>query len=198
MRVVLLNGPPRCGKDTIGEMLYCDLPSAVLCKFAQPIADYLRDVHGIDMRTVEKDEPHDALCGRTPREVAIAYSERMCKPLFGEAYFGDLLALEVESQAAQNDGLVAIVTDSGFRTEAQALARKVGPQNVLLVRVSRHGTDFAGDSRSYWPRVRGMREVKFANDGSDLGDLRLKVRRELLPLVASSSRRRHVAHDESW
>ena len=190
MRVVLLNGPPRSGKDTIGEMLYCDLPSAGLFKFSQPIIDYMRDVHGIDMRTVEKDEPHDALCGRTPREVAIAYSERMCKPLFGEAYFGDLLAREVESQAAQNDGLVAIVTDSGFRVEAQALARKVGPQNVLLVRVSRHGTDFAGDSRSYWPRVRGMREVKFANDGGDLGDLHLKVRRELLPLVATAARRR--------
>lgn len=196
MKVVLLNGPPRCGKDTIGEMLYCDLPAAALFKFAQPIADYMRDVHGIDMRTVQKDEPHDDLQGRTPREVAIAYSERLCKPLFGDAYFGDLLARDVERQAAQCEGMVAIVTDSGFRIEAAALARRVGPQNCLLVRLSRHGTDFAGDSRSYWPRVRGMRETQFANDVDDLEDLHLKVRRELLPLVApSSSRRRHVANN---
>lgn len=195
MKVVLLNGPPSSGKDTVGEMLYCDLPAAAIFKFAQPIIDYMRDVHGIDMRTVEKDQPHDDLHGRTPREVAIAYSERMCKPLFGDAYFGDLLALDVERQAAQADGLVAIVTDSGFRAEAAALARRVGPQNCLLVRLSRHGTDFSGDSRSYWPRLRGMREVQFANDVDDLGDLHLKVRRELLPLVASSSRTRHVAND---
>ena len=89
MKILLLCGPPRCGKDTIGGMLQTLLPGLpMLMKFAQPIIEFMLRNYGINMALVEKDVPHPRLHGRTPRQVAIAYSERFCKPLFGIDYFG--------------------------------------------------------------------------------------------------------------
>lgn len=153
MRVVLLQGPPRAGKDTAGEMLARGGSGELLLKFAAPIARYLRTMHDIHINGIhagQKDQPMDVLRGRTPREVAIAYSEQLCKPLFGKDYFGRVAALTVAQAKASNSARVAVFTDSGFADEAEPVAELVGPKNMLAVRLQRAGTSFDNDSRSFW------------------------------------------------
>lgn len=183
-KAVLLNGPPRCGKDTIGEMLYgllCQqgqIPIR-LCKFAWPIIDYMWEAHRVDMLTANKDLVHPKLHGRTPREVAIAYSEKFCKPLFGQGFFGKQAA---EALSGVGKGGIAFFTDSGFASEAEVLVDALGQGNVLQVRIARPGCDFRIDSRSYWSSPR-IGHIDFENAGHSLVDLRKSVEETLLPQI---------------
>lgn len=172
MRAILLNGPPRSGKDTIGEMLvkHLPVPSIDLMKFADPIRWFLRETFGVDIERDGKDQPHPKLHGKTPRQAAIQYSEGFCKPLFGVGYFG-----EVAKRMLRRD--VTVFTDSGFRHEAEVL-----PVPCLQVLIYRNGHNFVGDSRSYWHSDR-IGHIEFANDAKNLQELEDKVRADLVPEI---------------
>lgn len=178
MKVLLLNGPPSSGKDTIGEMLWGMLPHASLAKFAKPIVDFMMLNYSINMAVVAKDLPHPALNGRTPREVAIAYSERFCKPTFGVDYFGQKALAhlrELEEWRQQS----AIFTDSGFVVEVEPL---IGKHDLLQVRLARPGRSYVGDSRSTWSHP-GIPFLEFDNDSPTTKDLDIKLRADLLPEI---------------
>lgn len=188
-KAVLLNGPPRCGKDTIGEMLGGmvreaipaeGINSLVVGKFAWPIVSYMWDTHRVNMHEVNKDLVHPHLHGRTPREVAIAYSEKLCKPLFGQDYFGKRFMQILDDALLRPK--VCVLTDSGFASEAEVLVNALGQGNVLQVRIARPGCDFRIDSRSYWSSPR-IGHVDFVNAGHSLVDLRKSVEEELLPQI---------------
>ena len=193
-KILLLNGPPRSGKDTAGEELAEIMArsgvNARVFKFAHAlkIATHgtffgLLGVLGRDRELAcdpaafeeEKDEPSEIFFGKTPREAYIAVSELLCKPLYGKEFFGEVLARQI-SDGAQTEGEpyldVAIVTDSGFASEARPLIRKFGKENVGLIRISRDGCSFDGDSRSsiFLPEL-GDRQADVENDSSayDLG-----------------------------
>lgn len=184
MKIILLNGPPRAGKDSIGSMLEMGINRSCRFKFAQPIISYMLEVFGIHMETVPKDLPHPALHGRTPREVAIAYSERLCKPLFGQDYFGREAVAAVKQAKINCSTDVAIFTDSGFSVESQPLASTFGADNLLLIRVHRLGKNFDDDSRSFWqPFHPLMRELDFENDQKTLRELTTKVQADLIPEI---------------
>lgn len=181
MKALLLNGPPRSGKDTIGGMLWGQLPRSHLHKFAAPIVSFMLREFGIDMSRVSKDNPHTSLRGRTPREVAIRYSEGFIKPLFGQNWFGEMALEEMRSLAVQGQELV-IFTDSGFLHEAVPLLRSLGSTNVLQVRLTRPGATYQGDSRSTWDHPE-IGHVDFDNDSRCLEDLKIKVAADLLPEI---------------
>lgn len=183
MKVLLLNGPPRSGKDTIGRTLWDLIPRLVNMKFAEPIVQFMFQAYSIRMEQTEKDLPHAALNGRTPREVAIAYSERFCKPLYGQDYFGHCAVRSIE-QMEKIAMQVCCFTDSGFTHEAGPVVARFGGGNVLQIRVSRPGRNFQGDSRSYWElRSPTISSIEFENDGPDLTSLHTKVRSDLLPEI---------------
>lgn len=173
MPVILLNGPPRSGKDTIGKMLKSDLPRPVLRKFADEIRWFMESCFNVYMDTVEKDEPHPALFGRTPREVAIAYSEKFCKPLFGVDYFGK------ESLHGLHSGEWYVFTDSGFSHEAAVIAER---HPCLQVRLYREGKTFQGDSRSWWEHPK-IGHIDFHNNFPDLASLAEAVKTDLAPEI---------------
>jgi hypothetical protein len=135
------------------------------------------------MEQVEKDLPHPALNGRTPREVAIAYSEKFCKPLYGQDYFGHCAVRAIE-QMSRIQMAVCCFTDSGFAHEAGPVASHVGAKNVLQIRIHRPGRNFQGDSRSYWElRSPIISAIDFDNDCPDLTALHTKVESDLLPEI---------------
>jgi hypothetical protein len=183
MKVVLLNGPPRAGKDAIGSMLEMGIDRSRRFKFAEPITRYLFDEFDIHMEHVQKDVPHERLFGRTPREVAIAYSERMCKPLFGQDYFGKEAIGRIEAARVECLTQVAIFTDSGFVSEVLPLVERFKAENILVVRVHRLGKNFDGDSRSFWQPPVGVKELDFDNDQKSLRELTTKVQSDLIPEI---------------
>lgn len=153
-KIILVNGPPRAGKDTAYEAY----PDGVRCKFAQAVKEGTHAAFGLDPKVYNmdyfestKEVPNSLFFGKTPREAYIAYSEMFMKPFTGDPQvFGKLLVRWIEDWVDQWGGSGPfIVTDSGFREEAEAVIDAFGAENVKLVRVHRECCDFDGDSRSY-------------------------------------------------
>lgn len=155
--IILFNGPPGSGKDTLANALIDRLHSshidACLEKFARPLKDCVPAFYGISVEefkhmdsSVElKAQPQDCFLGKTCREVQIAFSEDYAKPLHGKNFFGLLLAERIKKLGEQ----VVCVSDSGFSEEAETIIEEFGKENVMLVNIIRDGTTFEGDSRGY-------------------------------------------------
>jgi hypothetical protein len=103
-----------------------------------------------------KEVPAAAFGGLSPRQALIHVAEDILKPRHGSDYFARITA------AAIGPGL-SVVSDCGFQDDVDAMERRVGPQNVLLIRLHRRGRTYAGDSRSY---VTATNAVDIANDAS--------------------------------
>lgn len=157
-KILLLNGPPGCGKDTIGEMLLFQYSNeaAPIQKFAAPIKDFFRREYCNDdydlfewyERRENKDRPHEALMGKTPREIQIAYSELYAKPFHREDVWGRKLSVSAKRLFEEGFKLI-IVTDLGFSTEFRYLTNEFGAKNIGLLKIFREGKDFSNDSRGF-------------------------------------------------
>jgi hypothetical protein len=164
MKIVFLNGPPGCGKDTAAEALFKQMPCQLL-KFAAPIKRMVCGALGETLEWLEKnkDRPDPRLNGETPRQFLIALSEDLIKPRYGDRFFGNCMVGELDKRDAS--GGIVLITDSGFMSEAIPVVTGYGITNCLKVEIYREGTDFMKDSRSYW-QMPGLRTVKLFNDGT--------------------------------
>lgn len=149
-KIILLNGAPNCGKDTIANLCYQELGTTTL-SFKTPMFDIARAILGaIDYNEFikayndrdTKEAPMQILNGRSPRQFMIWISEDVIKPEFGNAYFGDRLA----RSAMYTE--ISVVSDCGFWSEVKPLI-DCDKLDVHLVRLHRTGCSFAGDSRSH-------------------------------------------------
>lgn len=156
MKIFLLNGPPRSGKDTATKFMSQEY-GGVEVKFATPLKKAAAAIYlnGDDERfatefdTAEmKDIPSDQFFGKTPREVQIAISEQFLKLFHDTKVFGQILGNHIEHLKEKGHELF-FVSDSGFRDEAQVLADRFGKNSVVLIKIHREGFDYKGDSRSY-------------------------------------------------
>lgn len=183
-KIILVNGPPRAGKDTAQEAVQ----DSVRCKFAQAVKEGTHAAFGLDPKQYPmdyfeavKDEPNVLFFGKTPREAYISYSEMFMKPFTGDKQvFGKLLVRWIETIVEEWDKnnlptLPFIVTDSGFRPEAVALVEAFGAENIKLIRVFREGCNFDNDSRSYIHLADlGVEEEDVVND--DIGDYKHEIK----------------------
>lgn len=171
MRIVFLNGPPGCGKDTAVSHLTPYLTFTHL-KFAAPIKRMVCGLLNEDMRWLEenKDAPHRTLGLNsdtaliqqdTPRKLLIALSEELLKKRYGENFFGRVMVNEISKSMNK----LVLISDSGFRTEAEPVIKKFGGPNCLQLLIRREGKDFRDDSRSYW-RAPGCVQRDIINDDS--------------------------------
>lgn len=151
-RIIILNGPPNCGKDTIGEMLIQQTDAAttqfkeVLYKETAKYFDVnVNWLIGVATSREHKDKTqYRRLDYKTPREALIYVSERICKPKHGNDYFGKIAATNVEFVFGLGIP-TCIFTDGGFGEEVIPLL-SVAP--VIIVQLHGRGT-FDGDSRKY-------------------------------------------------
>lgn len=148
--IIILNGPPGVGKDTLAMELEKLLGIANI-SFKKPMWDIAEAVLGPERFEMfcdlyhdreTKDTPQEALGGKSPRGFFIHISESFIKPLLGEEYFGDRL-LELYCELAG----VGVVSDGGFPRELFPFCRAL--VDVQVVRLHREGYDFSNDSRNY-------------------------------------------------
>lgn len=152
--VVFLNGPPQCGKDTLGEHIVQTCPGFRLVKFAESLKVRTHALYGRpdlphDAFEKCKDEPNEIFLGLTPRRAYIRVSEGYLKPTHGEDVFGTFLLQKI---AKEDSGARAfVISDSGFVPEAQCLLRHFNGDNCILVRIHAEGRgcSFKNDSRGY-------------------------------------------------
>jgi hypothetical protein len=199
MKIVFLNGPPGCGKDTVVQHLVQYLQFTHL-KFAAPIKRMVCGLLNEDTKWLEqeKDVPHRTLRRSdgaaiasidTPRQLLIALSEDLLKQRYGSDFFGLVMNNEI-SKAAQK---LIIISDSGFLDEAYPVVRKWGIGNCMHVRMYRPGCNFTKDSRNYWyiPDL-ATREV---HNNDSIHDLTMTV---LYAIIRQWSMREALLKEPQW
>lgn len=151
-KVVFLNGPARSGKDTAAKLLIEEfgcrhykisqpLKTALGAFFSLSASDYARLFEGPD-----KDKAAPELYGDVPRQALISLSEEWAKRRYDNSVFGRLAVRHLRSPS---DTPFTVISDSGFRTEAEVLVKWLGAKNCLLIQLSREGAIYDGDSRGY-------------------------------------------------
>lgn len=160
-RFILLNGPPRSGKDTAAaalrgrgsNKLLGPSGHTVVVRFSAPckaafcglVGTYCDTVGNIIGYEDRKDEVVPSL-GVSCRQFQIDFSEKFMKPLYGPDIFGRLLVARVRPLLASGVRTV-IVPDAGFQEEVAVVEDAFGPQSITLIRIARDGTKW--DSRGY-------------------------------------------------
>lgn len=150
-KVVIFNGPPGSGKDTLAAMLY-QMYGTGWRSFKEPLNEIAMAMSGASWAVWNewtsrelKELPRVELGGLSPRHFLIKISEEWTKPLFGGSHFGKIAA----RNAARTDSDVVVFSDGGFDDEILPLIDKFGADNVIVVRLHREGFTFEGDSRDY-------------------------------------------------
>lgn len=186
--IVLLNGPPRCGKDTGGRYLNEITPRSRVMKFAGTLKRSTHMDFGLPYELPDdafekvKDQPHPAFFGQTPRQAYIDKSEKRQKPFLGNDIYGRVM-LRRMWRAYQQGIRVFYMTDSGFAPEAVPVIEHIGAENHLLIRIhaEERGCSFANDSRSYI-KLPGVPSYDVDNNG-EIDDYLAQLRHYVLPFV---------------
>jgi len=163
--LILLNGPPRSGKDEGAAYLYSKY-NAHWFRMSQPIKDGLRAMFSMTEQQykeceAKKDTKMEYLFDLSFREAQIAFSEVFAKEVFGITVFGHLAARKVAKSVSR----LFVCSDSGFAQEAHPFVQLVGAKNVLVLRLHRRGCNFDRDSRSYI-NIEGATNLDLENNGS--------------------------------
>lgn len=150
VKVVLFNGPPRSGKDSAVKHLCYKYDQFVQLEFKRKLNKLVMEIYDISEKELvelskdeNKDKPSSLLGGISLRTAQKFVSEVVIKPNYGKDYFGK------SSTRKLVPGKVNLFSDSGFSSEVDVLKEIVGPDNILIVRITRDGYDFSNDSRNY-------------------------------------------------
>lgn len=152
-KVIILNGPAGCGKDTIAGIM-SDIAALEVHSFKKPMFDIAAVMLGPVkfakfMRLYNdrdtKEMPCDLLGQMSPREFFIHISESFVKPILGKEQFGELAANGVHNATSH-----VVFSDGGFPDEVRSLVvDERADYHVYVVRLHREGFTFEGDSRRY-------------------------------------------------
>lgn len=183
MKILLINGPPRSGKDALGIEVCRRVFRAASGwhaqrrKFATALKEMTHRLYDItddydigghveqDAFEDSKDQPSADFRGITPRQAYIGVSELLMKKLHGPRVFGEILRDNLKHH--KTNKVLAVVTDSGFVEEAQVMVEEFGRECVYLLHIHREGATFSGDSRGYVDLDLPMEnKLRVKNDGT--------------------------------
>lgn len=170
IRYVILNGPPGAGKTSISVELVRALRSAlgdptvvVFDSFAAPIKHFIAAALSEKYQNMDKERPRPELSGYSVRQGLIKLAEEHCKPVYGDDIFGKWLVHRTLKYPNKRPEFV-VIDDGGFPGEITAVP------NRFVVRVTREGRDFSGDSRGFY----SPHDWQIVNSGS-FADMWIKV-----------------------
>lgn len=151
-KVIILNCPPRSGKDTIADLYVARHKNCTKKSFKDRLFQIAFLVSNVSQQEwferyeTMKDVPWDRLGGLSQRNYLIKISEDWVKPVHGQEYFGQKL---LEDVIEDNDHDTFIIPDGGFEDEVKPLANYIDNNNILILQWSRKGSSFDNDSRDW-------------------------------------------------
>ena len=168
VKVIILNGPPQCGKDTIGKALVKSLDKAVQGEFKGLLLKILKQTLNLSDETFDmlysnrelKDVKQPFFNGKSIRDMMISISEDFIKPMLGQDYIGKYELTKIK----RGDASCIIYTDGGFYDEIKPLLDDDSIE-LHVIQIHRTGCSFSGDSRG-WLVIPGMRNHCITNNDS--------------------------------
>lgn len=163
-KLLILNGPPNSGKDTLADLLVKREGFNKL-QFKDSLFNILASTLGMTTEEFlanhysreDKENPIFKLVHNgdlmSPRQALIHMSENVIKKEFGENIFGINVAKRLK------DGW-NVTSDGGFVEELEAIIDEIGHSNVIVVRIHRDDCSFENDSRKY---LHSSMSMKFKN-----------------------------------
>jgi len=153
IKILVLNGPPGCGKDTLALHIVKEFPQAEHIKFANELKAMTHRLYNSPLlhpNSFEdcKDAPNDIFYGLTPRQAYINVSEIYIKPIHGQRFFGEVLAREIKTKEKEGKSLF-VISDGGFIQELIPLTQITYQSDINIVKIYRDGCNYKGDSRNY-------------------------------------------------
>lgn len=189
MRAILLNGPPRSGKDSAATALFQNVSSLENWYFFHEKMSFPNKAAFAGMMHVSFDEEDFNVdyyedhkeeivfeLDISFRQFQIDFSESFMKPKYGIDIFGRLLLGRIFRNCNKdNEADVFVISDCGFQAEVNTLIKSGVFRDVLLIRCHRPGFDFSSDSRSYVSaNGYNIAQLDATNDGS-LSDWQGKI-----------------------
>lgn len=170
MYVVMFNGPPKCGKDSIATAMATlldqesDTP-VLIDHYIRPLREAAMSLAGYDPKDFAlynriKDEPQPLLQNDSIRTFMIYLSERAMKYKYGKDFWGRKLIMD-RGLSPSNPG-ICLIPDLGFIDEGCRVMQTVTAENTLIVRVSRKDVGWKNDSRGYVNL--GCKTIELNND----------------------------------
>jgi len=146
--IILLNGPPRSGKDTVAKMMINATASMREYKMSMPLKKTIAVLYGLSSehhKLIEehKDESTTLLFGETYRNIQIAISESLMKPIHGPDVLGHLAVKHMRQVMSKH----IVISDTGFLEEVKPLIKEYGLDNICAVQLKRPDHSYDGDSR---------------------------------------------------
>lgn len=198
-KIIILNGPPESGKDTLANFIVnANYRDFVTTKFAYPLKRACKEAYGVSdnlFNAIEsnhemKNRKMDIFFGKSWREVNIDMSEKFFKKQHGKDVFGKILVNRIMD--LDIDNITVVLSDGGFNEEVVPLIEKFGSDNVFLVKLFRKGKDFENDSRKYIDgeklgietfELHNKHIPAFCNDGAALASM---LSKGVIPSVRSN------------
>lgn len=175
-KIVVLNCPPRSGKDTIANE-FVKQDGFVMQSFKSKLIEIALLISNVSKEEWDaryennKDEPWERLGGLSQRQYLIKISEEWVKPVHGKTYFGDIIAENSDSYE------ISILPDGGFEEEVRPLYEKYYTK-LLIVQWSRKGCNFDNDSRNWitgYPNV----TMRVRDNNSSIEDQYMAVKKAI-------------------
>lgn len=174
-QILILNGPPSSGKDTLADAL-CEAFGWQKVEFKAALRQDVCEVFNTNLGVLRihetrKEIPTEAFLHpetKEPmslRQALIYTSEQVIKPKFGAQVYGQRL---LETLLA-SDADMFVCSDGGFESELIPLAQ--AGIKLRIMRIDRPGYTFAQDSRSY---IRDEFVLALSEDGVDIAMMDFK------------------------
>lgn len=167
--ILILNGPPSCGKDTLADAIV-EAFGWTKVEFKAALRTDTAALFNVSPQTLrnletKKEIPTDKLLHPKTgeqlslRQALIYTSEEVIKPQFGKDHYG----LRMLSRLIDTDDEMFVCSDGGFPEELLPLCD--AGVRVRIMRINRPGYTFANDSRNYIPEDLVL---ALSEDGSDI------------------------------
>lgn len=153
-----MNGAPRSGKDQFASYLISAfnahnitaMETKLIAPVRQALAPIVRaygyDLFNEDSYTRFKDEIIPVF-NVTGRQIMIDMAEIFFKSKYGVDFFAKATCHRIETFSPWAQPQVMVYSDIGFQCEVDTLAEAFGEENLILVNITREGTDYTNDSR---------------------------------------------------
>lgn len=146
-KIIILNGPPRCGKDTAANAIesYYGADTCKHMKISQPLKDISQMVFGQPYQVLEMNKEKELpKFNISYRDAQIGTFQQLI-PVFGAEWLGYCMVNAIN--AAEQPYFV--LSDGGRMEDIRPLIPFFGPENLMIVQIMREGCNFLGDIRSY-------------------------------------------------